>query len=136
MPCKIPLPLLIQDQKPKPKPGQKAPKARKTEKPENARTVTTIWYCDHTFWTSTSSTHRTPPTQKSPMKLSQRGRTALPSFSLRARLAPKMPLLIHLLNNELGGAAVEKKEGREWQRCDIGVHASRAFQGSKGCVFY
>ena len=42
MPCKMPLPLLIQDQKPEPKPGQKAPKARKTEKPENARTVLTI----------------------------------------------------------------------------------------------
>ena len=36
MPCKMPLP--IQDRKPKPKPGQKAPKARNTEKPENART--------------------------------------------------------------------------------------------------
>ena len=38
----MPLPLLIQDRKPKPKAGQKAPKARKTEKPENARTVPTI----------------------------------------------------------------------------------------------
>ena len=28
---------------------------------------------------------------------------------LGARLAPKMPLLIHLLNNELGGARLEKR---------------------------
>ena len=36
-----------------------------------------------------------------------------PPSPLGARLAPKMPLLIHLLNNELGGARLEKRrEGR------------------------
>ena len=40
--CKMPLLLLIQDRKPEPKPGQEAPKARKTEKTDNGRTVPTI----------------------------------------------------------------------------------------------
>ena len=79
----------------------------------NRSTISNVLF--HNF----SDSHLIPltPTQKSPMKEAQSAWTALPlTLPLGARLAPKMPLLIHLLNNELGGARLEKRrEGRKRQ---------------------